>query len=58
MRTILNHSIKDTINNLEHIISIYHPKSGKVLTEARKLIQLDFKTFLDNEISKLLGNNS
>lgn len=52
MRTISDLSIRDTIQRLEKIINEYNPKSGKNLSEARKLIQLDFKTFLDSEMSK------
>lgn len=50
MNSILQKSILDLINLLETTITNYSPPSGKVLSEARKLIQLNFKTYLDSQI--------
>jgi len=50
MSTVIEKSILEIINQLEQIIKSYNPSSGKILSEARKLIQLNFKTFLDERI--------
>lgn len=50
MSTVINKSILDIITQLEQIIKSYKPSSGKTLSEARKLIQLNFKTYLDEQI--------
>lgn len=50
MNSILDKSILELIHLLEETIKKYIPSSGKALSEARKLIQLNFKTYLDKEI--------
>lgn len=50
MSTVINKSILEIITQLEQIIKSYEPSSGKTLSEARKLIQLNFKTYLDEQI--------
>lgn len=50
MSTVINKSILEIITQLEQIIKSYKPSSGKTLSEARKLIQLNFKTYLDEQI--------
>lgn len=50
MTTIIREPIVAIITQLEEIIGSYKPTSGKEVTEARKLIQLDFKTYLDKQI--------
>jgi len=50
MSTVIDKSLSEIINQLEHIIESYKPSSGKTLSEARKLIQLNFKTYLDEHI--------
>lgn len=48
--TVIEKSITEIITQLEQIIKSYQPSSGKTLSEARKLIQLNFKTYLDEQI--------
>ncbi|RKS95486.1 AIPR protein [Flavobacterium limicola] len=50
MTTIIQKSIVEIITQLEQIIKLYKPSSGKTLSEARKLIQLNFRTYLDEQI--------
>lgn len=50
MMTVLDEPIINIIKLLEEIINSYKPSSGKPLSEARKLIQLNFKTYLDTKI--------
>ena len=50
MSTIIQKSIVEIITQLEQIIKLYKPSSGKTLSEARKLIQLNFRTYLDEQI--------
>jgi hypothetical protein len=50
MSTIIQKSIFEIITQLEEIIKLYQPSSGKTLSEARKLIQLNFRTYLDKQI--------
>lgn len=50
MNSVLDKSILELINLLEATIKTYTPISGKALSEARKLIQLNFKTYLDEQI--------
>jgi hypothetical protein len=50
MSTIIQKSIFEIITQLEEIIKLYQPSSGKTLSEARKLIQLNFRTYLDEKI--------
>jgi hypothetical protein len=50
MSTVIIKPILDIITQLEQIIKSYKPSSGKTLSEARKLIQLNFKTYLDEQI--------
>lgn len=50
MGTVINKSILEIITQLEQIIKWYNPSSGKTLSEARKLIQLNFKTYLDEQM--------
>lgn len=55
MSTVINKSILDIITLLDQIIESYTPSSGKILSEARKLIQLNFKTYLDEQILPTLN---
>lgn len=48
--TVHDKSILELINLLEQTIKSYKPTTGKVLSEARKLIQLNFKSYLDKQI--------
>jgi hypothetical protein len=48
--TVIEKSIAEIITQLEQIIKSYKPSSGKTLSEARKLIQLNFKSYLDEQI--------
>jgi len=50
LQSILDKPINELIKDLESTISSYTPPSGKTLSEARKLIQLNFKSYLDNQI--------
>ncbi|QZK89700.1 AIPR family protein [Flavobacterium sp. CHNK8] len=50
MSTVIDKPVFDIINQLEQIIKSYEPSSGKTVTEARKLIQLNFKIYLDDQI--------
>jgi hypothetical protein len=50
MMSKLDLSIYDLTQILETTINNYKPSSGKNLSEARKLIQLNFKSFLDEKI--------
>ncbi len=50
MNSVLDKKTLELISLLEETIKTYTPSSGKVLSEARKLIQLNFKTYLDEKI--------
>jgi hypothetical protein len=50
MNAVLDKTTPELISLLEKTIKTYTPASGKALSEARKLIQLNFKTYLDEEI--------
>lgn len=50
LQSKLEKPVNDLINILEQLIEEYIPQSGKTLTPARKLIQLNFKTFLDDKV--------
>ncbi len=50
MNSVLDKTTPELISLLEETIKTYTPTSGKALSEARKLIQLNFKTYLDKEI--------
>jgi len=46
----LTAAIEDKIELFERIIKEFKPSSGKVLADSRKLIQLQFKDYLDKEL--------
>jgi len=50
MNSVLDKTTPELISLLEETIKTYTPASGKALSEARKLIQLNFKTYLDEKI--------
>ena len=50
MNSVLDKTTPELISLLEETIKTYAPASGKSLSEARKLIQLNFKEFLDKKI--------
>lgn len=50
LNSVLDQPILDLIFLLEDTIEKYVPSSGKPLSEARKLIQLNFKTYLDEKV--------
>jgi len=49
LQTQIDKTIRELIDTLEETIDEYIPASGKNLTEARRLIQLNFKVFLDTK---------
>lgn len=53
LQTKLEKSIDELILLLEDVIKEYVPTSGKNISEARKIIQLNFKSLLDNKIEVL-----
>lgn len=50
LQSKLENPISELITILESTIKSYTPSSGKTLSEARKLIQLNFKTYLDQQV--------
>lgn len=50
LQSVIEKPIEELINLLESTIDSYIPISGKELSEARKLIQLKFKTYLDEQV--------
>jgi hypothetical protein len=48
--SVIDKSILELINLLEETIKSYKPTTGKALSEARKLIQLNFKSYLDKQL--------
>jgi hypothetical protein len=50
LQSILDKPLSELINILESTIGSYTPISGKELSEARKLIQLQFKAYLDSQV--------
>lgn len=50
LQSKLDKSVSELITTLESIITSYIPTSGKALSEARKLIQLNFKSYLDEQV--------
>jgi hypothetical protein len=50
LQSKLDKSVSELITTLEATIKSYTPTSGKTLSEARKLIQLNFKIYLDEKV--------
>jgi|SRR5690554_2056117 len=58
LSTVVDKPISDLINLIEETIRSYKPTSGKELSDARKLIQLNFKTYLDQQITLISKNTN
>lgn len=56
LETKLNMSTHGLISLLQETVSEYQPPSGKEVSEARKLIQLNFKALLDEKIEGILDS--
>lgn len=55
--SIIDKPILELINLLEQTIKSYKPSTGKTLSEARKLIQLNFKSYLDKQLLNTDGQS-